>query len=129
MTRHTPYFYSPTFQTGNGIQSFRGSTMQQGYGLGGFFKGLARSFAPVFKRGLVHAGKKAVKTGIQVLQDVSEGRNFKKAIKERGKQNINEMVSDIKTELKQNTLTRKRASKRKGSPPSKQKKTKKDIFN
>lgn len=127
MTRSNPYFYPPNYQTGNGMQSFRGSTMQRGYGLGGFFKGLARSFAPVLKRGVVHAGKKAFKTGIEVLQDVSSGKSFKKAIKERGKQNINEMVSDIKSEIKQSTSTRKRASKKKGSLKN-QKKKKIDIF-
>ena len=127
MTRNTAYFYTSSYQNGNGIQSFRGPTLQRGYGLGGFFKGLARSFAPVLKRGLVHAGKKAVKTGIQVLQDVSSGKSFKKAIKERGKQNINEMVSDIKSEIKQNASTRKRILKKKGSLKN-QKKKKKDIF-
>ena len=96
--------------------------MQRGYGLGGFFKGLARSFASVLKRGLVHVGKKAVKTGIQVLQDVSTGKSFKKAIKERGKQNINDMVSDIKSEIKQSTVTRKRTSKKKGSLKNQKKK-------
>lgn len=127
MTRSNPYFYSSNYQTGNGMHSFRGSTMQRGYGLGGFFKGLARSFAPVLKRGLVHVGKKAAKTGIQVLQDVSDGKSFKKAIKERGMQNINEMVSDIKSEIHQGISTRKRTSKKKGSLKN-QKKKKKDIF-
>ena len=127
MTRSNPYFYSSNYQTGDGMQAFRGSTIQRDYGLDGFFKGLARSFVPVLKRGLVHAGKKAVKTGIQVLHDVSDGKSFKKAIKERGKQNINELASDIKNEIKQSTITRKRTSKKKGSLKN-QKKKKIDIF-
>lgn len=127
MTRLTPYFYSTPYQTGNGIQVFRGSTLQRGYGLGGFFKGLAKSFAPVLKRGLVHAGKKALKTGMEVLQDVSAGKDFKKSIKERGKGNLSEMVADIKTGIKRKTLTRKRTSKGKGPIP-KRKKMGKDIL-
>ena len=71
--------------------------------------------------------KKAVKTGIQVLHDVSDGKSFKKAIKERGRQNINELASDIKNEIKQSTITRKRTSKKKGSLKN-QKKKKTDIF-
>ena len=53
MTRSNPYFYSSNYQTGN-----RRSTIQRGYGLGGFLKGLARSFASVLKRELVRVGKK-----------------------------------------------------------------------
>jgi hypothetical protein len=37
---------------------FRGPAMQKGYGVGGLFKGLARSFAPVLKRSRIAAGKK-----------------------------------------------------------------------
>jgi len=40
-------YYTVKYQTGNGLKPFRGPAFQRGYGLGGFFKGLARSFAPV----------------------------------------------------------------------------------
>lgn len=76
------------YQYGNGIKTFRGPAMQKGYGLGGLFKGLARSFTPTLKKGLISAGKKALKTGVAVLNDVAEGKTFKESVKQRTKQNL-----------------------------------------
>ena len=106
--------------------------MQKGYGLGGFFKGLARSFAPVLKKGLMKAGKRAIKTGIQTIQDVAEGKSFKTSLIERGKENTKGFISDvtkgstIKGKAPQKSNSRKRTSK--GSTSSKSKRRKTDIF-
>jgi len=118
-------YYNVNYQTGNGLKPFRGPAFQRGYGLGGFFKGLARSFAPVLKKGLVKVGKKALKTGVQVFHDVSQGKSVKESIKRRGKQSINDMFADIRGEIKNKAISRKRASNVKGSTL---KRRKKDIF-
>lgn len=117
-------YYTVNYQTGNGLKAFRGPAFQRGYGLGGFFKGLARSFAPVLKQGLAKVGKKALKAGVQVFQDVSQGKSLKQSIKSRGKQNIEEMFTDIRGGIKDKLTSRKRAVNAKGS----RKKKKKDIF-
>ena len=47
------YYSSPSYyQTGSGLPAFRGGVMQNGYGLGGIFKGIMRSIAPKLKQGL-----------------------------------------------------------------------------
>ena len=119
-------YYTIKYQTGNGLKPFRGPAFQRGYGLGGFFKGLARSFAPVLKQGLARVGKKALKTGVQVFQDVSQGKSVKESIKRRGKQNINEMFTDIRGEIKDKLNSRKRTLSAKGSTLKRKKR--KDIF-
>ena len=75
MTRSQP-MYVANWQVRNGMRSYRGPTIQRGYGLGGFFKGIARSFAPVLKRGLVNVGKKALRTGVEVLGDVAQEKKI-----------------------------------------------------
>lgn len=107
------------------LKVFRGPAMQKGYGVGGLFKGLARSFAPVLKRGLVAAGKKALKTGVEVLNDVSQGKNIKKSIKNRAMENVQDIFSSIKASPKKKTTTRKRSLTKKGT---KTKRRKTDIF-
>ena len=111
---------------------FRGPVMQRGYGLGGFFKGLARSFAPVLKKGLMKVGKRVIQTGIQTMQDVAEGKSFKTALIDRGKENTKGLIGDvvgtsnIKKAPSKKSISRKRAAK--GSTSTKSKRRKTDIF-
>ena len=79
-------------QQGYGLPAYRGIVMQRGYGLGGFFKGLVRAVAPHVKQGLKKVGKKALKTGLQVISDVSEGQNLKQSLKRRATQNVSEFI-------------------------------------
>ena len=114
------------YQYGYGMKPFRGPAMQKGYGLGGLFKGLARSFAPALKKGLISAGKKALKTGVAVLNDVAEGKNIKESVKQRAKQSLLDIVP-IKSLQKPKQVSRKRTIRKKGSNRS-NKKRKIDIF-
>lgn len=111
-------------QFGNGMKAFRGPAMQRGYGLGGLFKGLARSFAPVLKRGLITMGKKALKTGVEVLGDVAQGRNLKEALKNRTMQTVTESINDVRSKIpvsRKRTITKRRSQN--------VKRQKRDIFN
>ena len=65
------------------IISIKGSACQRGYGIGGFLKGLTRTFAPAVKKGLLNVGKQALQSEVQVLDDVSRGEDVKMAIKRR----------------------------------------------
>jgi precorrin isomerase len=100
--------------------------MQKGYGVGGLFKGLARSFAPVLKCNLIAAGKKALKTGVEVLSDVSQGKNVKESVKRRVLENVNDIFTSIKDSSQKKKITRKRTGTRKGS--SSKRRRKPDIF-
>ena len=123
-----PAPHYPVWQYGNGgLRTFRGSAMQKGYGLGGFFKGLARSFAPVLKQGLIHVGKKALNTGVNVLGDVVNGRNVKEAVKSRAQESIQDIFSPINDSTQSKKISRKRTVKRRGPKTIKKKKTT-DIF-
>ena len=63
------------------LPAFKGAVRQRGYGIGGIFKGLTRTFAPVVKKGLLSLVKQALQSGFQVLDDVSPGEDVKVAIK------------------------------------------------
>lgn len=78
------------------LPAYRGVVMQRGYGLGGIFRGFARALAPKIKQGLKHVGKRALKTGIEVLGDVVQGENIKTALKRRSKSNFVEMIQPNK---------------------------------
>ena len=65
------------------LPAFKGAAHQRGYGIGGNCKGLTRRFAPVVKKGLLNLGKHALQNEVQVLDDVSRGRDVKASIKKR----------------------------------------------
>ena len=65
------------------LPAFKRAARQRGYGIGGIFKGLTRTFAPVVKKGLLNSGKQALQSGNQILDDVSRGEDVKGTIKRR----------------------------------------------
>ena len=69
-------------QSGNGLPVFQGSRGQRGHGLGSMLSGLFRSAVPMIKRGLATFGKHALKTGLEIAGDVSEGKSFKDSARE-----------------------------------------------
>ena len=70
-------------QSGNGLPVFQGSRGQRGHGLGSMLSGLFRSTVPMIKRGLATFGKHALKTGLEIAGDVTEGKSFKDSARER----------------------------------------------
>jgi len=114
MTR-TPYYHQ-----GFGLPAFRGPALQKGYGLGGLFKGLVRTFAPAIKRGLVTLGRRALKTGVEVLHDYSQGANLKQSVKRRSKENINKLIkSAIKPKRHQSNFIPTSVANKKGRTSAK----------
>ena len=79
------------------LPAFKGAARQKSYGIGGIFKGMTRTFAPVVKKGLLCLGKQILQSGVQVLDDVSRGEDMEVAIriravegaKKMGKKSIN----------------------------------------
>lgn len=70
-------------QSGSGIPVFAGSRGQRGHGIGSLLGGLFRSALPMIKRGLATFGKHALKTGLEIANDVVEGDSLKNAAKRR----------------------------------------------
>ena len=104
-----------TFQTKNTLQRgygrmaiYRGQPLQRGHGFGGLLKGLARIAIPIIKRSLVKsapiirrtlvsagkkalksAGKRALKTAAYVVKDVAkDGRSLKESINKRSSEAV-----------------------------------------
>ena len=101
-------------QYGYGLPAYRGIVMQRGYGLGGLFKGLMRSVTPHIKQGLKSVGKKALKTGLEVISDISQGGNLKQSLKRRAIQNAKELIQQPSKKQKVSKTKNIRASTAKG---------------
>ena len=70
-------------QSGSGLPVFQGSREQRDHGLGSMLSGLFRSAVPMLKRGLATFGKHALKTGLEIAGDVSEGKSFRDSARDR----------------------------------------------
>src|SRR5678816_29151 len=105
---------------------FRGSRMQRGYGLGGFFASLFRRAIPLFKSGGKYLAKKAAKTGIDTFQDIMGGVDPRAAVKRRLADTSDEMLDDVKRKIRrkmtgQGVGRRKKTIKRNRKGPLKKK--------
>ena len=90
-------------QNGGSLPGFHGARIQRGYGLGSFFKSIARVAIPSVKKGVNALGKKAVETAVNVGQDVLTGKSVKEAVRRRGRQAVNDLakegVNNIKRQI------------------------------
>ena len=90
-------------QNGGGLRGFHGARIQRGYGLGSFFKSIARVAIPLVKKGVNAVGRKAIKTAVNVGQDVLEGKIVKQAVASRGRQAVDDLakqgVDNIKRQM------------------------------
>ena len=65
---------------GGSIAGFRGARIQRGYGIGNFFKSIARFAIPLVKRGAQAIGRRALAAAVDVGHDILEGKNVKQSI-------------------------------------------------
>ena len=79
-------------QSGGTLTGFRVARIQQGYGLGNFFKSIARFAIPLVKRGVKAVGKKVLETAMGVGQDMLAGKSAKQAVKIRGRQAVKDLT-------------------------------------
>ena len=80
-------------QSGSGIPIFVGASGQRGHGLGSMLSGFFRSAFPMIKRGLAAFGKHALKTGLEIANDVVAGDSFKESTKRRVPDGIKRFVT------------------------------------
>jgi len=104
-------YYSP--QNGGEIPVFVGRKFQRGHGLGSFLGGFIRRLVLPFVK--TH-GKKmlasAVKTGMQVADDVMEGQNFKESAKRRLPEATKRAVHNLSRQSGSGVKKRRRVTRR-----------------
>ena len=116
-------------QSGSGVPVFAGSRGQRGHGLGSLLSGFFRSALPMLKRGLATFGKHALKTGLEIANDVVEGESVKEAAKRRVPEGIKRFAT-AENFINQSGSGRKRIRRKKSNNRKKTKKRKySDIFN
>ena len=79
-------------QRGDGLPVFTGYRGQKGHGLGSLLGGLFRRAVPMLKKGLATFGKHALKTGLEIANDVVAGENVKDSAKRRVVEGIKRVV-------------------------------------
>ena len=89
MNAYEKYYIS---QAGGALPVFAGARIQKGHGLGSLFRGLARVAAPLFIKGAKAVGKQMLHSGLQVMNDVADGQNFKQSLKNRSMQGTQRLV-------------------------------------
>ena len=80
-------------QTGRGMAAFTGAQYQRGHGLGNMLRSLTKFAIPFLKKGAKAVGKQAMKTGMNIAQEVMLGQNIKKAAKRHLSQGLTELVT------------------------------------
>ena len=100
---------------------YKGAYRQQGGGLGGIFSVLSRSVIPMvaksagrlFKSQAKKLAPKLLNAGVGLLTDLSHKKNFKEAVKSRGKRLISEAINQgPATKKRQSTPNRGRGKTR-----------------
>ena len=74
-------------QVGSGLPYYSGSKgLQRGHGLGGLIGSLFRTAMPLLKKGAEAVGRQALRTGVDIAEDVIGGKNVKSATRNRVRQ-------------------------------------------
>lgn len=86
---YTEYYIS---QAGSGYSNvYAGPIYQKGSGIGSFLGGLFRSILPILKRSTAVVGAELLKSGANVITDLSHNEPPEAIIKKRGKETINNL--------------------------------------
>lgn len=79
-------YYNPPIRGGGIPRVFVGAPYQRGHGIGSFLGGLFRKVLPYLTKGVRAVGKEALRTGINVIEDVENNTPFKVALGNRLKE-------------------------------------------
>lgn len=82
---HYIQYYEDQVGEGRGVRHvFSGATYQRGSGIGSFLGSIFRKIVPYIARGAKAVGKEAVRTGLNVFDDVANnGSSFKESFNDR----------------------------------------------
>ena len=110
---------------------FVGKRYQRGHGLGSISEGLFKAAMPLLKKGAKTLERKALKTGLNIVGDVVQGRNIKQAAKSRLKstgENLLQKAMDTVGPPGQRAIKEPAKRKKTRRRQTKQWKTSNDIF-
>jgi hypothetical protein len=131
---YTDYYAA---QSGNGVPVFYGGSGQRGHGLGSVLSRLFRSAMPMLKKGLSIFGRHALKTGLEMANDVAGGQTLKHSARQRIPDGIKRFVNSSDFSNQSGSGHRGRGRKRKSTvsksksknrSKSKKRRKNKDIF-
>lgn len=90
MSYYTQYYND---QVGGRIgRVYTGTPHQRGHGIGSFLGGLYRTVLPLFKSGMKAFGKETIRSGFNVLDDVTNNNmNFREALKKRSNESLDNL--------------------------------------
>lgn len=94
----------------NRTQVFKGNRYQRGFGLGSIFSSIFRAATPLVKSGMKYLGREAIKTGLNTVDDIIEGKNAKQALRDRIHLSKENMQKDAKKYIKKKIKGLKRSS-------------------
>jgi len=119
------YYVNQAKQRGGSLPAFHGAHVQQGYGLGSVLRGLFRWAMPHVSTGAKILGRQALKGGLAVAQDVSDGKDIKESIKNRTVETGGRIIKNLsgQTGRGKKTTKRKNQSKLSISRPAKKQRT------
>jgi hypothetical protein len=82
-------------QAGGDMSVYAGRPVMNGKGIGGLLSSAFRAAMPLLKRAGKSLGKRALKTGAALAQDVVAGRNVKRAVKRRAIESGGDLLDDL----------------------------------
>lgn len=86
---YTAYYLN---QAGSGFGGvYTSGLYQKGHGIGSFLGGLFRCVFPLLKKGSSTLGTELLKSGANIISDISRNEPVKMTIKKRGKETINNL--------------------------------------
>lgn len=86
---YTEYYLN---QAGSGFGNvYAGGVYQKGHGIGSFLGGLFRCVFPILKSGSAVLGSELLKSGANVMSDISRNEDPEVVIRKRGKETINNL--------------------------------------
>lgn len=89
---YDPYTLYYLNQAGSGVGNvYAGCVYQKGHGIGSFLSGLFRCVLPMIKSGGSTVGSELLKTGVNIISDISRNESPEAAIKKRGKETLNNL--------------------------------------
>jgi hypothetical protein len=118
-------------QAREGYPVFAGRRYQRGHGLGSIFGGLFKAAMPLLKKGAKTLGRGALKTGLNIVGDVVQGRNIKQAAESQLKsigQNLFQKAVDTVGPPGQRAIKGPARRKKTRRRQTKQRNTSNDIF-
>lgn len=86
---YTEYYLK---QAGSGFGGvYTSGLYQKGHGVGSFLSGLFRCVFPLLKSGSSALGSELLKSGVNIISDISRNQPVEATIKKRGKETINNL--------------------------------------